>query len=124
MTLVTIRHILFTMIALTTACASPGSKSSDGKTLHNAIVKEVSKPAVLSGVIATFTEVRIDHDGQLITLLFPYMETNENLPNVGDQCDFSYEDRSINGLTSVRSLKGEVQKVLVAFECGHQTRNP
>jgi hypothetical protein len=75
------------------------------------------RPAFVSGVIATFVEIRAQCGQEVETAYIPYMIVSQWLPNEGDDCHVRYRSGRLSGLVGLASMRIDGANIVSAIEC-------
>lgn len=114
--------ILILVLTLMCACASHRRPIAGDHVLRGAVISSVVVPQVLSGVIATFVEIKVKQNQGDLVFLYPYLDVGQVMPGIGDHCDLYYTQHPIEGHTADRTLGGEIAKVVSTFDCREPTQ--
>lgn len=110
---------ILTLLAASAAVAfgpASAAEQSNLVELAGASVESVVKPLAYSGVLATYTEIRVKYGEEHLSLFHPYFN-DDPLPQVGAECTFHIEARKINGFAGEHALNGVEVLLVRSFRC-------
>lgn len=114
-----IKALVFSMFALIgiAACANRVESASGGRIVKNVVVKQVTRPAFYSGVVASYVEIHVQKRGRKLLFVQPYFDNKTKLPITGSHCHFLYKMKTIQGLVGGRAVNNFSAKVVISFDC-------
>lgn len=115
------KTLLFVAVAAVMACGFASAAEQAGLLeLTDVRVESVVKPLAYSGVLATYTEIRVKHGDEQLRLFHPYFN-DDPLPHAGDVCTFQIEAGKIKGVAGEQALNGVEVMLVRRFQCQAQT---
>jgi hypothetical protein len=116
----TLTHVIVVVSLLLPAASLDVTLGAEAHMCDSQAVKVLGRgetPQWISGIVATFVEIRVRCKCRTETAYIPYMEVSQRFPNDGDECRIRYEMGEVNGVVGLVGVRLGRAKIVSSIAC-------